>query len=236
MFRIALCEDEKIYAETQERLCREILDRMNAPYEISVFGSAEDFLAAFSERGDRYHLILLDIIMGGISGMELARRIRESDKETDIIFLTSNPGFMSKGYDVKALHYLLKPAEAEQLGRLIKTVFEEKYQPQFFLLRTGTHTQALIVSDMIALEVVNRKVEITLADRTLYASGKLSDLLDKLPPGHFIRSHSGFAVNMRHIQEFDRAEIIMRGGKRVPVSRSYWEAVKSAYLTYMQNR
>jgi DNA-binding LytR/AlgR family response regulator len=124
MFRIALCEDEKIYAETQERLCREILDKMNASYEISVFGSAEDFLAAFSKRGDRCHLILLDLIMGGISGMELARRIRESDKETDIIFLTSNPEFMSKGYDVKALHYLLKPVDAEQLGRLIKTVYE----------------------------------------------------------------------------------------------------------------
>jgi DNA-binding LytR/AlgR family response regulator len=236
MFRIALCEDEKVYAETQERLCREILGRIDASFEITAFCSAEDFLAAFSKSGERYHLILLDIIMGGMSGMELAQRIRESDKETDIIFLTSNPDFMSKGYDVKALHYLLKPVDAEQLGRLIKQVYEEKYQPQFFMLKTGTQRRAVRIYDIVMLETVNRKVEITLTDGTLYTSGKLSELLDELPPGHLIRCHSGYAVNMRHIQEFDRSEVVTKDGKRVPISRSYWDAVKSAYLTYMQDR
>jgi DNA-binding LytR/AlgR family response regulator len=236
MFRIALCEDEKVYAETQERLCREILGRMDASFEIAAFCGAEDFLAAFSKGGERYHLILLDIIMDGMNGMELAERIREADKEADVIFLTSSPDFMSRGYDVHALHYLLKPVDEGQLGRLIKQVYEDKYQSQFYMLRSGTHTQAIILNNIIALEVVNRKIEITLTDGKVCVAGKLSALLEELPQGYFIRCHSGYAVNMRHIQEFDRSEIITKVGKRIPISRSYWEDVKSAYLTYMQDR
>jgi DNA-binding LytR/AlgR family response regulator len=236
MFQIALCEDEAIFAETQSRLCREILGSMNTACEITVFENAEDFLSAFSAGGKSWHLILMDIFMGEMSGLDLARKIRETDEETEIVFLTSYTDFMAQGYEVRALQYLIKPIKAESLGRLIKKVYEDKYQSQYYVLKSRTLTQGIRIKDIIALEMTGRQVKIIMTDGTAYYSGKLTELLDELPQNQLFRCHSGFAVNMRHIQQFDRSKIAMKNGMEIPISRTYSDAVKTIYLKYMQYR
>ena len=209
---------------------------MNAPCDITGFQNTGDFLSAFSDGTKRYHLILLDIYMEGMSGLELAKKIRETDKETDIIFLTSSPDFMLDGYDVHALHYLLKPVNTERLGQLIRQVYEEKYQPRYYMLKSGETNRPVDVKDIIALETVGRKVEITTTDGILYCSCKLADLLDDIRMNHLRRCHQAYAVNISQVQEFTRSDIIMKNKKRVPISRPYLNEVKTAFLMYIQDR
>jgi DNA-binding LytR/AlgR family response regulator len=239
MLRVALCEDESIIAETQAGACREILGRMSVPYEIAVFGSAEDVLTAFSNNGNRFDFILLDIVMDGMDGLALAKRIRETDRETAIVFLTSHAEFWPMGYDhdVRAFHYLIKPVKPEELEKLIRIVYREKYQANYYVLKTGPSNQRIAIRDIIALETVGRTVEIaTTGNRTLTYRGKLADLLRELPGGHFIRCHRAYAVNPRNIAEFHRTEVIAVNGKRIPVSRSYLKQASDVFLKYMQDK
>jgi len=235
MYRVAICEDEKIFTETLEKICRGIFENLKIDYNITAFCSGEDFLAAFSAERKRYDLILLDIAMGGISGIELAKKIRESDREAVIIFITSHHEYVFEGYDVNAFHYLVKPVDAAALERLVTTAYKDKFQNSFFVFKSGAQNRRVAVKDIIWLETTGRKVEIALADRKLPYSGKLTELLDELPKDCFVRCHQSYAVNIGNIRELTRFAAITSNGKKIPISRAYLKTVQVAFLTDMQD-
>lgn len=236
MYQVAICEDEKVFAEAHEKICRDIFSNLNIEFHISIFDSSVAFLKTSSGARKRYDLILLDIVMDGTNGLELAKTIRESDGEATIIFITSSKEYALQGYDVKALHYLLKPVDSLRLERLILSDYHNKFQINYFVFKSGSQNLRISVKDIIALETVGRRVEITLADRTHTYSGKLTEILSELPREQFVRCHQAFAVNIDSIRELTRQSAIAVNGKEIPVSRTFMKDVQRAFLRQMQGK
>lgn len=234
LYTVAICEDESVFRNSQEKICRAIFEKLNIEYHISLFASGREFYAAFS-KGTRYDLILLDIIMDEINGVELARKIREHDSDAAIIFITSNADFALQGYDVKALHYLMKPVDEAVLERLIALDYRHRFQSHFLVFKSGAQTLRIPVRDVVCLETVGRRVEVTLVNGTHYYSGKLTELLAELPRGSFVRCHQAFAVNIRNIRELARQDAVTVTGKTIPVSRTFMKDVQQAFLRQMQD-
>jgi DNA-binding LytR/AlgR family response regulator len=230
VYKIALCENEEVFAAAQQKICRGIFDKMNIEYEIATFQSAEVFLNVFNTGRTRYDLLILDIMMDGMDGMELARKIREADKNATIIFLTSNRDYALQGYDVNALHYLMKPIDAVVLERLIKVAYNEKFADNFLVIKIGTQHLRIPANDIICLEITGRRVEITLLDRTVTYSGKFKDLLAELPKERFVRCHQAFAVNVKNIRELGKQEATAINGKKIPVSRTFMSDTKKVFV------
>lgn len=234
MYRVALCEDETAFSVVLEKICQTIFDKLMIDYAIDVFDSSEAFLQAFAKEQRRFDLMLLDIMMHEPNGMELARQIRQSDTDGAIIFVTSNRDFALEGYDVKALHYLMKPVDEEILERLILADYNDRYQTGYFVFESGTQKLRVAVKDIISLETVGRRVAVTLYCETVYYSGKLTELLEQLPKEQFVRSHQAFALNIRNIRELNRNEAITANGKSVPVSRTFAKDVQRAFVKYLR--
>ena len=112
--KAAICEDEPAQAAETARLLQEWAARHGEPAALSVFPSAEALRFRWEEEQD-WDLLVLDIQMPGENGMDLARALRAGGFRGAILFLTAVPDFMAQGYDVEALHYLLKPVEPEKL-------------------------------------------------------------------------------------------------------------------------
>jgi DNA-binding LytR/AlgR family response regulator len=235
LYYVALCDDEKIYSDAQARICRKILDSLNIEYQISVFDGSVNFLTSFAKEQKRYDLILLDIVMDGANGIELAKTIRESDKDAVIIFITASREYTLQGYDVNALHYLMKPVDATILERLIKSAYNDKFQSNYFIFKSGVQNIRISTKDIISLETTGRKVEITLQNETLQYSGKLTELLAELPNDRFVRCHQAFAVNINNIRELTRQDAIAVNGKKIPISRAFLKDVQKAFLRQMQD-
>jgi len=232
LYTVAICEDEAVFRDEQESICRGIFEKLNLEHHISVFESGTDFWNAFLA-GKRHDLILLDIIMDETNGMDLAKKIREHDGDAAIIFITSHPAFALQGYDVNALHYLMKPLDSDVLERLINSDYRHRFQCNFLVFKSGTQTLRLPIRDVICLETVGRRVAITMRDRTVEYSGKLSDLLDGKE--QFVRCHKAFAVNPRNIQELTRTDAIATNEKMIPVSRTYMKDVQKALLRQIRD-
>ena len=232
MYTVAICEDEIAFRNEQESICCGVLEKLNLEFHISVFDSGTDFWDTFLT-GKRYDLILLDIIMDETNGMELAQKIREHDADAAIVFITSNPGFALQGYDVNALHYLMKPLDSDVLERLIKDDHRRRFQYNFLVFKSGIQTLRLPIRDVICLETVGRRVAITLPDRTVEYSGKLSDLLEGKE--QLVRCHKAFAVNPRNIRELTRTDAVAENGKIIPVSRTYIKDVQKALLKQIRD-
>ena len=236
MFQLALCEDDPIFYDTQSKACRTILEKLNVEHQIHIFSNSADFITAFITQQQRFDMILLDIVMNGVDGMELARQIRHFDEDAAIVFISSYDKFAIQGYDVKALHYLMKPVDTQLLENLIKSVYAEKFLNDVLIIKSGEHHIRVPIKEIVCLEIVKtkRRVEITLMDRSVFYSGKLLDILNELPKGQFIRCYQSCAVNVRNIREINRRNAIAVNGKEIPISRTFRNEIKTAFLMQLE--
>ncbi len=234
MYRIAICDDEEIFSESHEKICRDILNRLKIEYHISLFSNSKDFLEALLQKGRHYDLILLDIIMDGKDGMALARQIRRTNQEMAIIFITSSQDYVFQGYDVNALHYLIKPVDPGKLEQLILSDWHNRFQSSFLILQTDKGKQRVAVKDIFSLETFGRRVKVETSDGTAYYAGKLSSLLCELPADQFVRSHQAFALNIRHVREITRQDAIMTNGQHIPISRTFTRQVHSTFAKQLR--
>lgn len=122
MITIAICEDEKETQVLIEDYLDNILKDINKEYEIQKYSSGEELLKSEFKNID---ILLLDIQMGELNGMDTARNIREVDSDMEIIFITSLIDYVQEGYEVRAYRYLLKPIELEELKKHILNCIKE---------------------------------------------------------------------------------------------------------------
>ncbi len=237
MYRVVLCEDEEIFSQAQEKICRDILESLDIEYNVTVFSGSVDFLRAFFEQGLRYDLILLDIMMDGMDGITLAKRIRAEDEAVAIIFITSNPKYVFQGYDVHALHYLMKPLTPDALAPLIEADYSRRIQTDYLILNSDSGKIQVQVKDIICAETVGRRVAVTfLPDQRAYYGGTLLQLLRELPNEGFVQCHKSYAVNMRHIRELTGRDAIAQNGLKIPVSRTFAKEVQQAFFQKLRGQ
>jgi DNA-binding LytR/AlgR family response regulator len=234
MYRIALCDDEQIFSEEQEKICQNILKKLNIKYSLDVFKSSTEFLNAFLKQQKRFDLMLLDIVMDKPDGMELAHIIRQSDGDCSIVFITANPDFALQGYDVRALHYLIKPVNPLILEKLIRSDYNSRFKNSVITFETKGQKHRIFANDIVCLETTGRKVTIYLTEMELYYPGKLTQLLDELPKDQFVRCHQAFAININKIREITRQDAISLNGKKIPVSRTYVKNVQMAFMKHLR--
>ena len=122
--KLAICDDDK--QELTHILSLLVSYQRQHTIDISIQTFQNSFELACAAPEERYDLYLLDIIMPGLNGMELAREIRNFDKAADIIFLTTSPEFAVESYTVKATNYLMKPVSEEKLFHTLDEILETK--------------------------------------------------------------------------------------------------------------
>ena len=233
MYRIAICEDEKTFLEENERICRGIMEKLDAEHEIFLFESSAALLDAFFAQNKRYDLCLLDIVMDESSGMKLAQKLREHDFDSVIIFITSHPEYAIEGYGVNALHYLVKPICPDKLERLVAADYHRRFHQSHIVFRTGVQNLRIATKDVVYLEIVGRSVNIALVDgSSVQYQGRLSDFLSGLK--QFVRCHNSFALNIANVREIEKTCAIAINGRQVPVSRTYYKDTQKAFLQQMR--
>ena len=169
-----------------------------------------------------------------MNGLTLAREIRLADKGVVIIFITSSHAYAIEGYEVNALRYIPKPVKRQDLENLIMKAYTEKYCENVHIFRSGEQRLCIPLRDIVCIETVRRQVEVSLIDRSFYHSGKLSEVFNELPKGLFVRCHKSFVINLGNTHKLDRQKATAVNGKEIPVSRTYLDDTRKAFLRRMR--
>lgn len=123
-YRIAICDDEQLDIKYIKELLHIWQEETNISLQIETFTSAESFLFNYAE-DKLYDIILLDIELGGMDGVTMAKKIRKENKTVQIIFISGYSDYIAEGYEVEALHYLLKPVNKEKLFSVLQCAQEK---------------------------------------------------------------------------------------------------------------
>lgn len=233
--RLAICDDDEWEIDHISKLVTEYQLSRGVSLECHSFNNSIDFLCDM--KGGGYDLVLLDVVMPDVSGIKVARELREKDKNIKIIFISSSPDFALESYSVDAYHYLLKPVDADALFHLLDKAGKELFlqEERGLVLKNREGVVKLSFAEIEFVEVINKKVSFHLTDGAVReVTAALADLEGRLlNRREFIKTHRSYVVNLNCVQAIVANYAVTKGGYRIPVSRQRHNQVQNAYVNFM---
>lgn len=238
--KLAIIEDEQAHTELLNRYIEMWSQDRGIPVTITPFPSAESFLFTWEEERD-FDLLLVDIQMKEMNGMEMARQVREQDPDIAIIFTTGIADYMEAGYEVEAMHYLVKPVSQEKLFTCMDRVLKKDSHEQFLLVKTKDGTLKLSIKSIIYVEAMGHGCMIEFcpqAGRTsqVEIAEGISELEEKFGEPDFVRCHRSYLCRIDKIHHINRAWIEMDNGSQIPVSRRVYSKVNQMFIRYFREK
>ena len=235
MIQIAFCDDDQTVLDQLSALLEKYRAQRCVQIQCTAFHSPLDLLAEI-EKGTRYDILFLDVIMPAENGITAAKEIRQYDNVVKIIFLTSSAEFAVESYVVGVYFYQLKPIWEESFYRIIDAALEacHKEQSDSLILRCKTGITRVALNQLEYCEVIHRTLLLHLdSGKVLESSGSLDELSRQLAPyGCFYRPHRSYLVNLEYVQTLSYRAITLACLAEIPIPRGKYNEVKSAFLDY----
>lgn len=235
--KIAIIDDEIKEQDIIENYLLEWISGHGMQSDISRYDSSEHFLFHWEENKD-FDLLILDIEMGQMNGMELARKIREENEDIPLMFITGYDEYMQYGYDVAALHYMIKPVNKDKFFMILDKL--EKRQTvsseEKIMLMTDKGARSVFCAGIIYVEANGHCCMVRIAGETILVKEAFGEVTKKLEPyTYFVKCHRAYLVNIRYVSMVLKAEILLDDKETIPVSRNQLKKVQSEFLRYYVN-
>lgn len=228
--RVAICDDEAVQQQILRKFLEEWARMKGEVLETELFDSGESLLFAWEDDRD-FSLLILDIELGRLNGMELAAKIRSGDENIPILFVTGYDKYMAQGYEVSALHYLLKPLHKEKLFEVLDKVKKRESSEEKHLFQTDRGPVSLPLSKIWYVEArAHQCVLYTETEEYTINAGinEMAEFLERYR--EFVRCHRSYVVNVRYILAAVKSELVLDDKRRLPVSRSSEKKVKQIFM------
>lgn len=227
-YKIAICDD----SDADRQYVLSMVNRWAAAaghvVHTDTFASAENFMFHYAEEGD-YDILLLDIEMGAMDGVTMAKRLRRDNDTVQIVFITGYSDYISEGYEVAALHYLMKPVKDEKLCSVLDRAAEKLSKNEKVLnFEIGGEMVRIPIYQIRYADVFGNYVTIhALSDVTVKMPlGELEKQLDE----RFYRVGRSTIINLTHISRVTKTEIKLSDGTAIPLPRGAYDGINRAII------
>ena len=226
---IAICDDEQIQIDNLNKMVSEWAMSEGVSVNLKSFHSAEAFLFDYEEN-NAYDILLLDVEMKNMDGIQLAKKLRNDGFNGEIIFITSHFEFCGEGYEVDALHYLIKPVSVSKLNEVIEKAVEKLLvEPPSVIINCDGETVKLYERDIIYVEAYLHYITIYTVNGEHRVKENISSFEKKLS-NTFYKTHRSYLVSLKHITRISRTSVTVKGNKELPLSRGKYDEINRAFI------
>lgn len=229
--RIAIVEDEAPQRAWLAANVREAACRRGTDVDVLEYADGEAIARADTSALD---LIMMDIDLPGMSGMEAAGLIRRRNTQVQIAFCTNLVTRALDGYAVQALDFLVKPVSSERIGELLEKAerMQEQQRPRAITLRAQDHVLIVPVGEILYAETYGRKLRLHTRRETMDLRMTIAALEEQLPKRAFFRVHNACLVSLAHVRQINGLEVEV-AGDTLPVSRHKKKEFIQALTDYL---
>ena len=228
MIKIAICDDEKKSVALHERMVRECLQAAGIGCEITTYIQSRNLLYDITDDAFFYDLILLDIEMPGISGMELPQQIKGFLPNVRIIFVTSHTEYAIDAFELSIFRYVPKnnleaklPAAVLDAARLIELEAGQEYT-----IQTASRMEKIPFKDIFYIQRDGKNASIVSSAGISKVRKSLQQVFDELNTPEFIFIDRGYIVNIIQIMKISDSAAVLKNGEQLPISRSHLQEVR----------
>lgn len=227
-YRVAICDDSAQDGEFVKALLTQWASQRQVQVHPEVFSSGERFLFRYAE-DKGWDILLLDIEMGHMDGVSLAKQIRRDNQAVQIVFITGYSDYIAEGYEVAALHYLMKPVSREKLFSVLDRALEKLGQNQRCLnLETGGELFRIPLYEIRYLDV--RLNYVTVHAGKEYTVKRTLGEFEKELDSRFFRVGRSLILNLKYIRRVTKTEVFLSDGTVLPLPRGAYEPLNRAII------
>lgn len=227
--KVAICEDNQDDAERLSSYLKEI----NKNITVTTYNDSELFLSS----NNTFSLVFLDIYMNKkATGINIAKELRKKGSNIDIVFTTSSKDHALEGFEVNAMHYLIKPVEKGQLEKIINSHLDKINQESPYIpIVFENSVNKVYIKDILYIELQGKICYLHLYDKVLPSHLSIKEFSTLLPTTNFIHCHHSFIANLDYVEDID-TDFIMKNGDRVYIRVKELSIVKKKWNQYMVNK
>lgn len=229
-YRVAICDDHAEDAAFVQQLLLDWAKERRVEVQAEQFSSAESFLFRYEE-DKTFDILLLDIEMGEMDGVTMAKQVRRENETIQIVFITGYSDYIAEGYEVEALHYLMKPVNREKLFMVLdRAMAKHKQNERCLNLELSGEMVRLPFYEIRYLDVLKNYVTVH-AKREYTVKRTLGDFEAELDD-RFFRVGRGLIVNLKEIRKVTKAQVYLADGTVLPLPRGAYEPLNRAIIAY----
>lgn len=224
MISICLCDDDINILNYYSDRISNLLEKSNYIFKIKTFKSGENLIFEVMDNPNDFNIIIIDIIMKNINGVETAKILREHGYKGIIIFLTSSKEFALDSFKVEPLNYILKNENYERFDYILFKAISEVYKNRNknIILSSKYENKIINLDSILYMESMHKKVILhKISGEIEEISGVFKDIYEKIKGDGFIRCHKSYIVNKKYIQKFNKLECRLQNGITIPIGRKY---------------
>lgn len=235
-FYIAICDDNEYdIKEIREKIYKQA-ENLKFDCLIDYYSSGEELLQKY-KFGNKYRLIIMDIYMKGLNGIQILQKIRQIDADVHVAIVSYSKEFALQAIDLEAVHYLVKPVEDSKLKELFERLFRRVQKPEQSLeLEIGGNLRRFPVNKIRKIYSYNKGVNMQIDgwQSEIWIPCTFSAVETELSAfNNFLLTTRGCLINMDMILEIDFDICRMKSGEELPISRRKRTYIKQRYADYL---
>lgn len=231
--KIAICDDDPQDRSTMVSLVQEYLDINNYHVLVDQYLTGESFLES---QVDQYSLVILDIYMGNLNGLETAKQLIADHPGIQIIFCSTTDDFAVESYDVSALRYFIKPISREKLFVTLDRFFHAHTALRTLTYKCNRMDESVYIQDVLWIEAANHRSVIHTKSANITTPTSFAQLVDQLSDADFIKPIRHALVSLQAIAAIPTDELVLIDGSRIPISRNLRAETKHAFTQYKMRK
>ncbi len=227
MIKIVICDDSREDVSCLTSCIGQWARESGSEISTEAYSSAEEYLMKSAGGCD---IFLLDVEMRNLSGIELAKKLRKNNVTSEIIFITAHTEFIGEGYEVDALHYLIKPVDRHKLFAVLdKAADKLSSEREYIIVKSGESRQKIYLDEIYCCEARLHETDVHTKTGVITARESFSSFCARLGEG-FFRIHRSYTVSLRAIHEISRKTVTMDDGTILPLSRGLYDKLSEAFI------
>lgn len=231
--KIAIVDDEQQVRETLKSYLQKFEQENGYNFKIIPFCSGNELLENYSNNFD---IIFFDIDMPGLNGIDTAKKIRETDNNVIILFVTNIAQYAINGYEVAAVDYMLKPISymdfSMKVARALRRINE--YKKEQVLLNVADGARAVQIDKIVYIEILSHYLEVHCVEESIKVRGSMHSIEESLLKNNFYRIHKSYLVNLAYVKAVKSSMLIV-GDASLPLGRKYKQNFMQEYMQYIKN-
>ena len=229
-YRVAIVDDSSVDAAFVEDILNTWAQIRQVVVQSERFDSAEKFLFRYAD-DKAWDILLLDIEMGAMDGVTMAKRVRQDNEAVQIVFITGYSDYIAEGYEVAALHYLMKPVNKDKLFAVLDRALEKRKQEERCLNLDAYGEMVRIPFYEIRYLDVHQNYVTVHAKADYTVKRTLGDVERELDD-RFSRVGRSMIVNLKYIQRVTKTDVYLSDGTVLPLPRGAYEPLNRAIIQH----
>ncbi|MFQ8921369.1 MAG: LytR/AlgR family response regulator transcription factor [Clostridium paraputrificum] len=224
MLNICLCDDDVNVLNYYSSRISDLSGKNNYAFKIETFRSGESLIFELEDNPNRFNIIIIDILMKNINGIETTKILRKYGYNGIIIFLTSSKEFALDSFRVEPLNYILKNDSDDRFNNIFLKAAEQVYKNsnKNIIVLSKPQSKVINLDTIIYMESLNKKVILhKISGETEEVNCVFKDIYEKVREHGFIRCHKSYIVNIKYVKTFNKLECRLQRDFIIPIGRKY---------------